>query len=63
METFEIVPVTKIVHGQSEIIHDTVVTEIPFTIWLNGRELATIICTPAHHKELAVGFLSASSRV
>ena len=57
METFEIVPVTKIVQGQSEITHDTVVTEIPFTIWLNGRELATIICTPAHHKELAVGFL------
>jgi FdhD protein len=57
METFEIVPVIKIVKGQSEKINDTVVTEIPFTIWLNGRELATIICTPTHQRELAVGFL------
>jgi len=57
METFEKVQVTKITKGQSELIYDMVVTEVPFSIWLNGRELATIICTPSHQRELAVGFL------
>lgn len=34
-----------------------VVNETPLTIFLNGAELATLICSPGADKELAVGFL------
>ena len=57
MNTFEKVQIIKIIQGQTETIQDTVVTETPLTIWLNGSVLATIICTPSHHRELAAGFL------
>jgi FdhD protein len=57
METFEEVKVTRMVQGKAELLNDRVVTETPFTIWLNGRELATIICTPEFQGELAAGFL------
>ncbi|MBW1980330.1 MAG: formate dehydrogenase accessory sulfurtransferase FdhD [Deltaproteobacteria bacterium] len=35
----------------------TVVREIPLTIFLNGREIVTLLCTGAHVESLAVGFL------
>jgi len=38
-------------------IDDAVVTEFPLTIFLNESELVTIICTPQHLFELAVGYL------
>ena len=57
MHTFNKVQIIKITHGHSESMQDAVVTEIPFTMWLNGSVLATIICTPTHHRELAAGFL------
>ena len=34
-----------------------VVREIPLTIFLNDREIVTLLCTGAHAKSLAVGFL------
>jgi FdhD protein len=34
-----------------------VVREIPLTIFLNDREIVTLLCTGAHLKSLAVGFL------
>lgn len=34
-----------------------VVREIPLTIFLNDREIITLLCTGAHIKSLAVGFL------
>jgi len=34
-----------------------VVVEIPLTIYVNDTELATLVCSPGSHKELAVGFL------
>ncbi len=36
---------------------DRVVTEAPFTIFLNDEELATLVCTPENLEELAIGFL------
>jgi FdhD protein len=40
-----------------ESFQDTLVAEIPFTVQLNGEELVTILCTPEHLLELAVGYL------
>jgi len=34
-----------------------VVTEVPLTIFLNDREIVTLLCTGAHIENLAVGFL------
>src|SRR5208283_1025374 len=36
---------------------DIVVKEMPLTILLNGRELVTLLCSPANLKYLAIGFL------
>jgi FdhD protein len=36
---------------------DIVVRELPLTILLNGRELVTLLCSPANLKYLAIGFL------
>ena len=38
-------------------MEDIVVKERPLTIFLNGQELVTMLCTPADQKCLAVGFL------
>src|SRR5690625_4935300 len=35
-----------------------VVEEFPLTVVLNGKEFATIICSPIHLYELIVGFLA-----
>ncbi|KAF0134692.1 MAG: FdhD protein [Candidatus Saganbacteria bacterium] len=40
-------------------IDDKIVSEVPLTITLNGEELVTLLCSPAHLKELAVGYLTA----
>ncbi|BCJ88218.1 formate dehydrogenase accessory sulfurtransferase FdhD [Effusibacillus dendaii] len=37
---------------------DEVASEYPFTIVLNGQEFATLVCTPTHLKEMAIGFLT-----
>lgn len=36
---------------------DVLIAEYPLTIYLNGEELVTLLCTPDHLQELAVGFL------
>lgn len=36
---------------------EVVVREVPFTIIVNGRELATLLCTPSGLENLATGFL------
>lgn len=38
---------------------EEVVTEYPLTLLVNGRELATIVCSPTHLEELVLGFLTA----
>lgn len=49
--------VTRIQGGSRELVEDRVVTEVPLTILLDGRELATIVCTPEDLPELAAGYL------
>jgi FdhD protein len=36
---------------------DLVATEQPLTLFINGRELFTILCSPGHVEELALGYL------
>ncbi len=57
METYEKFAVTRIRGDKKEIFNDDVVTETPLTIFLNGREFVTIICTPEHIHELVLGYL------
>jgi FdhD protein len=54
-ETFSILKFTE--KGSSRI-DDIVAKEFPLTIILNNRELATLLCSPADLRYLAVGFLS-----
>src|SRR5690625_418988 len=37
---------------------DTVATEYPLTVVLNGEEFATMVCSPTHLQELLTGFLA-----
>lgn len=37
---------------------DTVVEEFPLTIYINDIEFATLVCSPDHLEELALGFLA-----
>ena len=43
--------------GTVKHIQDAVVEEYPLTMYLNGAELATMVCSPTGFDELAAGFL------
>lgn len=43
--------------GKQESVSDTVTREMALTIKLNGREIATMLCSPDATVELAVGYL------
>lgn len=49
--------VIRILDGREERTSDLVVDEAPFTLFLNGEELVTLVCLPRNLEELAVGFL------
>jgi FdhD protein len=44
--------------GRLEPIETPVVQERPLTVFVNGKELATLLCTPSKLKALVVGFLA-----
>nr|ADO12081.1 formate dehydrogenase chain D [Clostridium carboxidivorans P7] len=50
--------VVKIENGESSCINELVVCEYPLTICLNGKKIATLLCSPEKLKELTLGFLS-----
>jgi len=52
-ETF---PVLRVTDGERNQIEDMLVKESPLTIFLNGQELVTLLCTPTKQDYLAVGF-------
>ncbi|WP_170008131.1 formate dehydrogenase accessory sulfurtransferase FdhD [Bacillus fonticola] len=37
---------------------DTVVTEFPVTVKINGQEFVTMVCTPEHIEDMVTGFLA-----
>lgn len=49
-------------NGQWEVKEDTIATEFPVTVKLNGKELLTIVCTPEFIEDMVIGFL-ASERI
>jgi FdhD protein len=42
---------------------DTIVTEFPITVKINGEEVVTLVCTPEHIKDLVIGFLISEGAV
>jgi FdhD protein len=51
------VQVEKVKRGERLRIPDSLIREVPLTIFVNGREYATLICTPDNLRELIYGFL------
>ncbi|MDQ0256854.1 FdhD protein [Evansella vedderi] len=51
-------PITKYEYGKLFEVEDTIATEYPLTVFVNGEEFATMVCTPTHLKELVIGFLA-----
>ncbi len=49
--------VVRIRQGQPEELDDQVTIEAPVTIYLNGSELVTLLCSPEKLEYLALGFL------
>lgn len=44
-------------------MEDVVATEYALTIYVNNHEMATVVCTPEHLEELAVGFLASEGLI
>ncbi len=55
------VDVVRLKHGVIAEATQSVATEVPCTIIGNGVEVATLLCSPSHLEELAVGFLYSSA--
>ncbi len=51
------IPVLRWQSGRFSTESDTLVREVPVTVFLNGKEFASLACSPRHLKELAAGFL------
>lgn len=49
----------KITHEASYLFEDAIASETPITLMVNGREFATIVCSPTNLDELTIGFLAA----
>ncbi|GAW92031.1 formate dehydrogenase accessory sulfurtransferase FdhD [Calderihabitans maritimus] len=47
----------------TETFTDRIVKEMPITIYLNEKEIVTLLCSPDNLEELAVGFLSSEGLI
>jgi FdhD protein len=45
-------------NGLAERVEDSVVTEYPVTLKINGTEFATLVCSPDFIEDLVIGFLA-----
>lgn len=61
MDTAKNYNILKIKGDITESIDDLVITEYPFTIFIDDEEIITLLCTPKYLKELAIGFLLSES--
>lgn len=50
-------PITRFADDGTQELDDPVIREVPLTIFLNGKELVTLLHTPEMSEELAIGFL------
>jgi FdhD protein len=53
----EVLPVLKITEQGRKKVDDIVIREFPLTVFVNGQELVTLLCSPTNQKYLVVGFL------
>jgi len=51
------IDVLRIDRSKKENIQDIVTEEVPLTIYLEEKELVTLLCSPDNLKELSIGFL------
>ncbi|GGH86305.1 FdhD protein [Pullulanibacillus pueri] len=51
----EIIRFTK---GESVFKEDTIVTEVPVTVKINGEEFVTMVCTPEYIEDMVIGYLA-----
>jgi FdhD protein len=57
-EEVEVFEVFRVRSNKKDWIEDAIIKEAPLTIFLNGEELVTLLCTPRDQEYLAVGFLA-----
>lgn len=57
MDLIDEFKITRVEGDQFSLVDDQVVKEFPLTLYVNGRELVTLACSPAHLDELALGYL------
>lgn len=50
-------PVIKVRGRKKWQMRDTVVREVPLTIYFNKEEIVTVLCSPSQMRELTIGFL------
>jgi len=55
--TYDVAEFTK---GRFQQVHARAIQEVPLTIYLNGQEVVTLLCTGKNPKFLAVGFLKSA---
>lgn len=57
MNTVETLRVTRYTSDSREEIDASLIKEVPLTVYLNGKEVVTLLCLGDHMRELAIGFL------
>jgi FdhD protein len=45
-------------NGHTEHVEDSIVTEYPVTVKINGQEFVTMVCTPEYIEDMVIGFLA-----
>ena len=50
--------IIRIVNGEVERTEDTIVTEFPVTVKINGQEFVTMVCTPEYIEDMVIGYLA-----
>ncbi|MED1467695.1 formate dehydrogenase accessory sulfurtransferase FdhD [Bacillus salipaludis] len=50
--------ILKCTNGYTQITEDSIVTEFPVTVKINGQELVTMVCTPEYIEDMVIGYLA-----
>ncbi|MGM9954623.1 MAG: formate dehydrogenase accessory sulfurtransferase FdhD [Peribacillus sp.] len=50
--------IIRISKGEVQQTEDTVVTEFPVTVKINGQEFVTMVCTPEYIEDMVIGYLA-----
>ncbi|HZG70960.1 MAG TPA: formate dehydrogenase accessory sulfurtransferase FdhD [Chondromyces sp.] len=54
-------PIIRIMNNHFIQTEDTVVTEFPVTVKINGQEFVTMVCTPEYIEDMVIGFLASEN--